>query len=170
MDGEIINPSIVYSNMQKRGYEFDEELKNKYLNYSKKKNNDKNISITILNDTELRLFELFNLLNNFNKDYYLYILIIYSLDYINIKNLFRFMIIRWFKFKKGIIERKSDYNENEINKILNKNFKNNISEFNDIKNKNNILDLFIENLIYFVDNDKIFLLYVVNIIREYFCP
>lgn len=171
---EIINPHNLYQSMLKRGWEFDYDLKEKYMNLFKKIKNNDNENLLVLDDTlnenEIKLFSLFSLLKLFNKDYSYYVLIINSLEDMKIKNLFRFMIIKWETFKITFTKKKNNFSKEENEKIKNKNFKNTISEFNNIFNKDKILDLFIDNIINFVDNDKIFLLYLLNIIHEYFCP
>ena len=173
MNDKYINPNSFLLSLEKRGFTFDIELKKKYANIYKnfknglyKKSEDINEKLTT---NEKKLIDLFNILNNFNKDYTIYILIIISLHYLVIRNLFRFILINWNKFKNGFSSRQSSYSQDEIDKIVNKNFNNNIRDINNIDN-NKVLDMFVDNLCIFVNNDKVFLLYIVNIMQEYLCP
>ena len=173
MNDKYINPNNLLLSLEKRGYFFDEALKKKYNNIYKNYKNGlyKNVEDIQenLDKNEEKLFNLFSILNNYNKEYTIYILILCSLHYVVLKNLYRFLMINWFKFQNSFSSRKSQYTDDEINKITNKKFNNTVSEINCIK-KENVLDMFIDNLSSFVNHDKVFLLYFINIMQEYLCP
>ena len=166
-----IKPNELLKKMSSRGWVFPEIHKIK-INSCEKKILKENLNINETNynfliegisTILLKSFKLFSELKSYNIDYKIYILIFFSLNMKNIKNLYRYIAIKWNRLKNKYkdLENVPD----EINFSFDDIY-NNISKFSleDIQEK------FLDNILKFTLNNKIYIIFIINVMQEYLCP
>lgn len=166
------------SNLEKRGTIFNEELKFKLyeLELQHKQNNIKREELINHYDIPknvIELIKIFQILDSHNINYINYILIYENLQIQQLKNFYRYIMIKWNKVKNNI-KNTHKYNT-QTQQIDNFTFQDIIQNLN--KEKNNDL---IENIIFnkfkdffFIsDNDfpNMYIIFFVNTLQEYLCP
>jgi len=170
-----ISPDILFQNLKIRGYDFDDKLCNKLyeLNMEYINNNYQSLNIDKLcdkYDIHINLKDTIQLLinlDNYNINYIYYVLILNSLDIQQIKNLYRYLMIKWDKFKKN--------NLNSIDTIINFTFIDKINLIRLETDYQEIYQLFINKIKEFIDmNDNktinIYLFFFINTLQEYLYP
>lgn len=166
-----IKPIDLLTKMKSRGWVFDELLKSQ-IQLTEKKIQKENIlinesdNINILLDINLELllsFKLFYCLTDYNIDPIPYILIFLTLSEKNIKNLYRYIAVKWLRIKNKY--RSSNIMPQEILYTFQDIFKsgNNFS-------KDKVQIKFLEIMIGFIKNNKINIIFLVNVMQEYLCP
>ena len=164
-NNKIINlrPSEFFNKLVSRGYKFNEELKNDINTYLK------NIRNEIDNDANINNFEkikksyhLFKHLKNYNIDPKIYMLIFFKLEKKNIINLYRYINIKWHKLK---LKYDNNIDYSGLNFEFDKIYDNNKNLSSEVVQK-----LFLINMEKFIDTNKLFIIFFVNIMQEYLCP
>ena len=161
----------------KRGNLIDQEKKKVLINFEKKYRENININDCqfeellnnpIISQSEKNLIKLFKkYVPNIN--YISYILIINSLEVQDIKNLNRYVIINWNRTKNSF------KSSQEFEYIRSINFSE-ISDLENINNKKEIIDKFINLIIQFVEKENTLidfsthLVFIMNSLQSYFCP
>ena len=166
------------SNLEKRGNIYDQELKKNIYgmeNESKKNNLERS---SLYNEYNIpkdisKLIEIFQILDNYNINYINYVLIYNNLNSQQLKNFYRYIMIKWNKVKNNLNE--IHENKNYMEKINNFEFKDIIADINNMNNyeqiNENILNK-IKEFIY-IDNNKfpnIYIIFLVNTLQEYLYP
>lgn len=174
-----LQSNIFLLKIKKRGYKIDSNLKKNLINIEKYQRNNFNtnyneipymLGIKLSNDI-INLIKIFKKNNSININYIEYVVILVSLDKQEIKNLNRYLIIKWNITK-------SKYNDTYIDNYSLNDIPNNLdhlSSYNEIfsqfiKNIENFLDLFEKN-----NKDKniklnLHFLFILNNIQECLCP
>lgn len=172
-----ISPDLLYQYLKIRGYKFDYELKKKLYELNKEYHNNDvvyqildinelcekyDISLNIKNTIQLLIH-----LDDYNINYINYILILNSLDIQQIKNLYRYLMIKWDKFKNN--------NLNKENDIFYFTFVDKIELIRLETNYDDIYQIFINKIMNFIsfNNNKtinIYLFFFINTLQEYLYP
>lgn len=165
-------------NLEKRGNVYSNEIKkNLYDMENESKQNNLlrsslyekyNISSDISN-----LIELFEILDDYNINYINYVIIYNSLNTQQLKNFYRYLMIKWYKVKNNLNELHN--NDNFMEKINNFEFKDIISNINNSNNYENINEMILNKIKDFIhiDNNKfpnIYIIFFVNTLQEYLYP
>lgn len=174
---KITSEKFIYY-LEKRGNIYDQELKKNIYgmeNESKKKKLERSSLYDEYNIPKdiSKLIEIFKILDDYNINYINYVLIYNNLTIQQLKNFYRYIMIKWNKVKTNLNE--IHENEDFMNKINNFEFKDTISTINDTNNytklNENILNK-IKEFIY-IDNNKfpnIYVIFLVNTLQEYLYP
>lgn len=155
-----IKPNEFLNKMTLRGWKYTEELKNEIsieeLNFYKKTN-----ICSDNNNILYKVLDVFSDLREYNIDPKIYTLIFLSLSTKNIKNLYRYILIKWSKIKYKYIG-------------------NNIQEFdfsfeNIFENSKNlekieIQKLFLDIIKKFIEKNRFYIIFFINVMQEYLCP
>ncbi len=174
-----IQSTILLQKIKKRGYKLDPNLK-KNLNSIEKYHRNHldnsyeeicNILGIKLSNEILKLIKLFTKSNNININYIDYIIILDSLDKQEIKNLNRYLLIKWNITKIKFLNK---FNENYSSYEIPNNLEN-LSSYEEIfnqfiKNLENFLDIFEKNNKDKNINLNLHLLFILNNLQECICP
>ena len=165
-------------NLEKRGNIYNQEIKkNMYtMENESKKNNLERSSLydkyNIPKDIS-KLIEIFQILDDYNINYINYVLIFDNLNIQQLKNFYRYLMVKWNKVKNNLNDLHD--NNNYMEKINNFEFKDIISIINNINNYekvNEIIQNKIKDFIY-IDNNKfpnIYIIFFINTLQEYLYP
>ena len=164
--------------MEKRGNNYDETLKkNLYCLENDHKNNGtkRNELYTKYNIPEniRELIDIFHILDKYNINYINYVLIYNDMDIQQLKNFYRYTMIKWNKVKTNL---NNIYKEDnflcKINNFIFQDVIQEINENNDIQIVKNIILTKIKEFI-FINNNKfpnIYIIFFVNTLQEYLYP
>ena len=166
------------SNLEKRGNIYSPELKKNIYgmeNESKKNNLERSSLYNQYNIPKdiSKLIEIFQILDDYNINYINYVLIYNNLNSQQLKNFYRYIMIKWNKVKNNLNEIYD--NKEHMEKINNFEFKDIISDINNMNNYEKVNETILEKIKEFIhiDNNKfpnIYIIFLVNTLQEYLYP
>ena len=174
---KITSEQFLY-NLEKRGNVYSNEIKKQLydMENESKKNNLLRSSLyekyNISSDIS-KLIEIFEILDDYNINYINYVIIYNNLNTQQLKNFYRYLMIKWYKVKNNLNEIHN--NDNFMGKINNFEFKDIISDINNSNNYENINEMILNKIKDFIhiDNNKfpnIYIIFFVNTLQEYLYP
>jgi hypothetical protein len=172
-----VDSTELLSKLCKRGLRIDYKLRTNLINFEKycRNNSDKDVDIIIkncginFNETTFNIIKIFKK-NNKNINYIDYVLIFNALDTQIIKNLHRYLIVKW---NRVLI--KNNNTENGLEYIKNIGFISQ-TEISNLNNREEVFDKFVFSISNFIDKFNanipinLYLLFVINNIQEYLYP
>ena len=170
----VVSETKLIQKLIARGYNINDNLGKYLIKYYEEKTNiylngylsDLDLEkedIDIINSTVL----FFKNLEKYDINYVYYVLIFIDLNIQELKNIYRYILIKWSQIK----------NNDNVNEGINLdiNFKYNIKEIKNINNKISIKEKIIESFFDFINNtykgeNNIYLLFLINTMHQYLCP
>ena len=176
---KISSEKLIY-NLEKRGNIYDETLKKNMYDLEKEyKNNIDSINRSSLYEKYniptdiISVIDLLQLLDDYNINYINFVLIYHNLDIQQLKNFYRYIMIKWNKIKNNL--NVDGQNHDTLDKINNFTFQDIMLQINEAHNYNIINDLIINKIkdfIYLDDNKfpNIYIIFFINTLQEYIYP
>lgn len=168
-----IMPNDLLTKLNSRGFIINNELKNNIIDIEKNilkdnleiKDLQKYNFVYDISEEVIKSFELFSKLKDYNINYKIYIFIFLSLDEKKIRNLYRYIQIKWLRIRN---KHKNNSKNGDLPKEIDYKFPNIFD--NKIYQNNKAQIILLDTLKLFADINKINIFFIVNVIQEYLCP